>query len=125
MPVARRPAGPPRWSLERVHALLAKGEVQVGSKVIIRADERLGLGNAGALAHITALVASLTLEDFAETVDLPFDKPVRADVYGKTDNFGHWYIKLFIHGDTVLVVPSCHEPAHTMTLRSGKTLKNP
>ncbi len=74
--------------------------------------------------HVRRIVCSLTPNDFAG-VDWWPDKPkgrVLADVYGKGDGHGNWYVKVRLHKG-VARIHSCHFLDADLTLKNGTTLR--
>src|SRR5262245_14633801 len=84
--------------------------------------ERLGVGEPEAETFIRKKLRNLVEVDYVESVELPFDKKVIADVYGVVDEHGAWYIKFYEDNGRFLVC-SCHEPEYDMTCQSGAVLK--
>jgi hypothetical protein len=74
--------------------------------------------------HVRRIVCSLTPSDYAG-VDYWPDKPagtVRADVYGKKDEHGSWYVKIGIRKELARIY-SCHFLEADLTLKNGTVLR--
>ncbi len=74
--------------------------------------------------HVRRLVCSLTNDDFAG-VDCWSGRPsglVQADVYGKQDEHGRWYVKVGIHKERTRIY-SCHHLLKDLTLKTGTVLR--
>lgn len=93
----------------------------------ITQDIRDSLGelpNRKCLEHVRRIICSLTPADLAGVDSWP-DRPagrVQVDVYGKTDDYGNWYVKIGIQKG--LAKPySCHFLEHDLVLKNGTILR--
>lgn len=87
---------------------------------------RAGVGDwSDTMCHgrIRLLVHALVDDDFAwvETF-VPRGGVVNADVYGKRDDLGLWFIKFAVLDERTRLF-SCHLAEQDMTLKNGTTLK--
>lgn len=109
----------PRYKLEpKLLPLAAIG----GPRARRAVAERMGWGEPRAESHIRAALRRLEDNDYVHTVEMDWDPKVTADVYGYTDKFGNWYVKLYQeHGRFVVV--SFHAPEYDMQCKDGRKIK--
>ena len=78
----------PHWSLERLKALVVADRMHIHGKVYENFGSRIE-----ARTRTKEICMALTVDQFAETVELTWDK---ADVYGVVFRERGWYLKLTI-----------------------------
>ncbi|HVV48991.1 MAG TPA: type II toxin-antitoxin system MqsR family toxin [Polyangia bacterium] len=78
----------PHWPLERLKALISAGEIHIHESVYKNFSTR-----GEARRSVIEVCMSITTREFAETLDMTWDK---ADVYGVQFLGGGWYLKVAI-----------------------------
>lgn len=76
--------------------------------------------------HIRKLFRSLKSADFAHVELMPqrSGSPMYGDVYGKTDQYGVWFMKIDCSDGVTTLIMSCHEPRDgVIELADGRTLR--
>lgn len=115
------PPKKPRYDLEQAK----KVAIQIGTSCVRKAWTSMPTAtDTEVRKHIRQLFMSLTVEDFAHTETMRgYDGAAMfGDVYGKTDEFGLWFIKVRSEGKATTIIMSCHEAEHAITLASGRRL---
>lgn len=119
-PPTNRVSGP-KYDLEEVRRVANLASI-TKFKATRRVVNRLGVGEPEAEAFIRKKLRELEQGDYFETVEMDWDPAVTADVYGKVDEHGGWYIKFFVEHGRVQVC-SFHEPEHDFTCANGVVVK--
>jgi len=114
--------GPPRYSLSEAQALASGCRPQ--TSVVKKAADFMCCGETEAIRHIARLIGTLTPGDFAEpwSARAADGSTICADVYGKVDDYGLWYIKFRIV-ESRLAVLSCHDAAGDIVLANRVRLR--
>jgi hypothetical protein len=98
---------------------------RIGDSVVSQVRASLGdLSTMDCHAQVRRLIAALCADDFAWVESFP-DTPkgfINADVYGRRDEHGIWFIKLAFHRDRARIY-SCHLAEHEMKLKNGTVLR--
>lgn len=123
MAVIRRPTHGPQCPLATVQVALTSS-FRFSCSLIEKANQLLNMSPDQARKHVRRLILSLLPEDFAyqEPMQLSWNGRVMADVYGKKDRFGLWFIRFHVEDGTPRFL-SCHESEHDMTLANGTVLR--
>lgn len=114
--------GKPRFDLARIQA----GPIRASQSCVTKASHLLMTGDLEARDYIDELVRSLLPADFVrpDVIRPRSGRAIHADVYGKRDAVGLWYIKLTYLADVAIAeVLSCHEAEHDLTRADGRVLR--
>lgn len=112
----------PRFDLARIQA----ARILASQSCVTKANHFLMMSDREARDYIEALVRSLLPADFVEPVVIrpKSGRAMHADVYGKQDVIGLWYVKLsYMAGQAIAEVLSCHEAEHDLIRADGKVLR--
>ena len=103
----------PHFSLERIKSLVAADCIHIHGKVYENFSTR-----TEARIRTKEVCGALTVNEFAETVELTWDT---ADVYGVRFRDGGWYLKLTIDEDVPeAVCISFHPLKHPLRTNRGE-----
>lgn len=120
MAAPHRSAQQPKYSLEEAKRLVKSCEI--GATVLKKVADFVGCERTSeASAHARRIIESLEHSDFSDNWSTVSSdgRQVVADVYGKVDSFGLWYVKFRIHNGR-LGVMSCHEAEDDIILANGE-----
>lgn len=123
---SRFPSGlGPIYSLAAIKQGVASEGFRFMTSVVDRFRSGVGdWSDAECHAYMRGLVAALDVADFADVASWRrHPKGMQtADVYGKRDDLGLWYIKVATRDDGACLF-SCHMADHDMRLKNGTMLK--